>query len=667
MVLELVEGDSLEVMIRAGKLDLPRIVDIVAQITDGLAAAHRAGIVHRDIKPANILIDSDGRVRVLDFGLAKSRRATTETRVGTTVGTVYYESPEQSTGRDVDARSDLFSLGVVFYELVAGRRPFEGDFADAVRYAIGHDAPEPLSRYKSDVPPALRDVVSRLLEKDPDRRYQTAGDLRADLRRLAGSPAAAAPLATTPAQDRREESVVVLPFENLSPDPDNEYFSDGLTEEIITDLGKIKAVRTISRKSAMKLKGTDKDVRTLGRELGVQYVLSGSVRKAGNSLRVNAELVEASTDRQMWADRFSGTVEDVFEIQEKVARAIAGALKVWLSATDDADLKRRPVSDMRAYDLYMRARQETERWDLQGLDRANEYLRKALEIEPDNPLLQTAMGYNYYNYVNMGFHQDDSVSEALRYVRKALELDPDSIDARRLQGVIGLSLAGEGPLGLKRLEAVLECAPEDTEAMWWLSIGSGFVGRPQRGIELAERLIQLDPLVTFNYLGRVWAYFMAGDIARAVEHAEALSARDSQHMLGQFSRGQVMLYAGRFEEAEQFIRQVEARPPAAMFDRLLLAQLYARRGDRAMVEKTVTEEVKRSARRDFQYSWHLAVAHTLLGDHDVALDWLTTAVNNGFINYRFLSESDPFLVPLRKEPRFVELMNRARTQLETAS
>ena len=667
MVLELVEGESLEVLIREGVAEVSRIVDIVAQIADGLVAAHKAGIVHRDIKPANILIDTEGRVRVLDFGLAKSRRATTETMVGTTVGTVYYESPEQSAGRNVDARSDLFSLGIVFYELVTGRRPFEGAFVDAVRYAIGHEAPEPLSRYKSSVPQHIQDVISRLLEKDPDRRYQTAADLRADLRRFAGALSAVAAPAVSSTQKRQEESLVVLPFENLRPDPDNEYFSDGLTEEIITDLGKLKAVRVISRKSAMQLKGTDKDVRTLGRELGVQYVLSGSVRKVGSSLRVNAELVEAKTDRQMWADRFSGTVDDVFAIQEKVARALAGALKVHLSTTDDADLKKRPMSDTRTYDFYMRARQETERWDRQGLDRAHEYLKKALAIEPDNPMLHAAMGYNYYNYVNLGFHQDDSVARALEYVNSALALDPDSIDARRLQGVIGLSLTGEGRQGLSHLENVLERSPEDTEAMWWLAIGSGFVGRPERAVELAERLIQIDPLVTVNYTARGWAYFLAGDFAHAVECAEEMRARDSQHWLGQFTGGLIMFYVGRFDEAERFIGQVEARLPASLFDRLLLAQLYARHGNRTMVESTVTEEVRRSARRDFQYPWHLAVAYTLLGDYDVALDWLTIAVSNGFINYRFLSETDPFFVPLRTHPRFVELMNQARAKLESAS
>ncbi|UCG60748.1 MAG: protein kinase, partial [Candidatus Zixiibacteriota bacterium] len=346
-----IEGRSLKEVIKEGKLSISETVELIKQVCDGLDEAHNAAVIHRDIKPSNIVVDSNGKPRIMDFGLATIAGKEKLTKTGSTMGTVGYMSPEQAEGKSVDVRSDLFSLGVVLYELIAGRSPFQRDTEAATLRAILCDAPEPLSRYRAGVSDDLQRIVSRLLERDPSHRYQSAADICADLKRLV----ATTNTATAPAQVR-EESIVVVPFENLGGDPENDYFSDGLTEEIITALGKIGYVRVISRKSSMQLKDTGKDIRTIGREFAVMYILTGSVRRIGENIRVNCELVEADNERQLWSERYSGTMNDVFDIQEEIARSIAGALKVKLSVSEDTALAHRSIQNPRAYDLYLRAR-----------------------------------------------------------------------------------------------------------------------------------------------------------------------------------------------------------------------------------------------------------------------------------------------------------------------
>jgi serine/threonine protein kinase/Flp pilus assembly protein TadD len=655
--MEHIEGLSLRDLLRQRKLDLNEIVELLIGISEGLQAAHDKRVTHRDIKPSNIVIDTYGRPKILDFGLASIQGAQQLTRTGSTMGTVQYMSPEQAEGKSVDSRSDLFSLGAVLYELIAGRAPFERDSEASTLHAIVSEIPEPLTRYRAGVSDDLQRIVTRLLERDPSRRYQTAADVRADLSRLTLSPNTAAPDTQV-----SEESIVVVPFENLGGDPDNEYFSDGLTEEIITDLGKIGHVRVISRKSSMHLKGTEKDVRTLGREFSVMYVLTGSVRRANDDIRINAELVEASNERQVWAERYSGTLKDIFDIQEEVARAIAGALRVKLSVSDETALEQRSVTSTRAYDLYLRARQETERWTREGLDRAHEFLTEALKLEPESSTLHAALGYNYYNYVNQGFHQQESLDKAIQCARRAIDLDPGSVDAVRLRGVICISLTGQAREGIRLLEDAIRISPSDTGAMWWLVLGYSFNGRMEKAVELAERLVQLEPFVISNLCMLAFSYYLQGQCGRAITQIEAVHRREPGSALVQFTRVQIQLYCGMVKEAFDYIPIAESKPTMGIFERLMLIQLYALQGNREKVDAIVNEEFKATARRDIQYPWHIAVSRTILGEYEEALDWLRIAVDNGFGNYRFLEELDPFLEPLRSDPRFGELVERARAE-----
>jgi serine/threonine protein kinase/tetratricopeptide (TPR) repeat protein len=655
--MEYVVGSTLQDFAREGEIPIGRAVEWVTRICDGLASAHSVGVVHRDIKPSNVIVDARERPRILDFGIASIQETEPLTRTGTTMGTFLYMSPEQAEGRAVDRRSDLFSLGVVLYELVAGRAPFAGVNDAATLRALLNDTPEPLARFRSGVPADLQRIVTRLLEREPSRRYQSADDVRDDLVRLT---AAGGATSSGSGGDGDSSSIVVVPFENLGSDPDTEYFSDGLTEEIITDLGKIGTVRVISRKSSMQLKRTTKEVRDIAREFQVRYVLTGSVRRAGDSLRMNVELVEADTATQVWAERYAGTLRDVFDIQESVARAIAAALRVKLSSSDEQALARRNIRSVRAHDLYLRARQETERWTREGLDRAHAFLVEALELEPDSPVLHAALGYSYYNYVNQGFHQEESIEAAGRCVRRALELDPDSVDAMRLQGLMLLSLQGRAEEGIQELGRALELSPSDPEALWWMALGTTFRGPSERAIELSERLIRIEPFVVMNLNSLAWSYYMNGEFERALHQIEIAHDQDPTNALVQFCRAQIRLYLGRVEEANEYLAIADSRTTMGLLDRLVLVQLLALKGNRERVEELM-KELETTVRRDIQYPWHLAVVRTILGDHDAALEWLGVAVDNGFGNTRFLSEHDPFLAPLRKDPRFAALMERAGT------
>jgi serine/threonine protein kinase len=659
IVMEYLEGESLRAISQRERLTLDRILDLAAGICAGLAAAHDKGIIHRDVKPDNIVIDQRGTPKLLDFGLATLAGMEPLSTPGSLAGTLRYMSPEQVRGEPTDPRSDLFALGAVLYELLSGSPAFDGTQQAAILHAILHTTPPSLSEHRVDVPGAVEQVIFRLLERERERRFSTASEVAQALQSARAGGTAA--VAVRPAK-----SILVLPFENLSSDRDDLYFSNGLTEEIITDLAKIGEITVISRKSSMLLAGTTKDIPTLGREFAVKYILSGSVRRAQQSIRVNVELVEARVDRQVWAERYSGTLADVFEIQEKIARAIAQALKVRLSESEVIALAHRGINNVQAHDLYLRARQEATRWTRQGLDQAHRLLLEALRLEPGSATLHAALGNSYYNYVNLGFHQDESVKEALACVERARQLEPESPDALRLLGLIQCCLLGQVREGLGHLLKVAETSPLDTEAMQWVTIVASFRGKPDLAIYWAERLVRAEPFITLNEIFIPNALFFRGDFARAHELASEVYAREPGNALVQFVMTLILLYRRQVKEARAVAAVIRSRQALGILDRLVLALVYAEQGQRDLVEEMLTAECKTSAWRDVQYPWHVGTALAMLGDHEEALRWIQRAVDNGFAIYRFLEELDPFLEPLRQMPGYAELVARARQEAQSS-
>jgi serine/threonine protein kinase len=391
IVMEYIEGTELSQIIEDGEFDERTTIDIATQLAQGLMAAHEKMIIHRDIKSSNIMIKQDGLVKILDFGLAKLVGQSDLTKTGTTMGTLAYMSPEQLRGEEIDNRSDLWSMGIVLYEMVAGYRPFLDDNFAALLNAILTKTPRPIAGINPDVSGQLVEIIDRCLVKEVASRYQGTQEILDDLIRLRPSTSN-----VLVAPSAHKKSVVVLPFDDLSPGSDNEYFSDGLTEEIIADLSKVHDLRVISRTSTMMLKGTNKDSRTIGRDLNVQFLLEGSVRKAGNSLRITAQLIDALDDAHLWAEKYSGTLENIFEIQESVSRKIVDALKVKLSPEESRLVEKRTVNPA-AHQAYLQGRYHVNMATPAGFQRALEYFEEAIELEEDYALayagLATAYGY----------------------------------------------------------------------------------------------------------------------------------------------------------------------------------------------------------------------------------------------------------------------------------
>ena len=660
IAMELVRGTSLAERLRQGALREAGVLDIAAQIGRGLGRAHRSGILHRDLKPDNIMVDGDGLVKIVDFGLALLR---TDAGVGAgsvtktsdnlvddagPAGTIPYMSPEQVLGKPLDARSDIFSLGVVLYEAATGLRPFRGATLGALFDEIVHREPD-----WTTVPDRLAPLVRRCLAKDVEARYPTVDAFLADL--ADGSPAVA------PAP---QASIAVMPFKNLSTDGDAEFFADGLTEDVILDLSKVSRLRVISRASAMRLKATDKDLRTVGTELNVRYVLEGSIRKAADRIRITAQVVDVMRDAHVWGERFQGSADDLFTIQEDMARRIVNALELTLTPDEDRRLRDRPIADVRAHECYVRARQELWRFTAEGLERARRLIQNGLDIVGDNELLFAAMGTIHWQFVNGGIDPSpDHLRRAAEYCEKALANGGRSVQTHMLRAFLRMA-DGDLQVSLDQLNAALAVDPNDPDALYWNVLLLLFAGHGAAAGPRIARLLAVDPLSPQNAPMQDFRAFMDGDLSRGVRAGRLWRERDPGNPIADWVYGSGLARNQQFDEARAVFEELEARPDAGAFRRMATMFLRALAGDREGTLAAVTPDLAEAARVDWQYSWEVASGYALVGASDQALDWLRNAVTRGLINYRFLSLHDPLLAGLRGDQRFQTLMADARNRHE---
>ena len=651
IAMTLYEGETLKQKIERGPLAIEEAVEIAVRVAQGLGRAHEAGIVHRDIKPANIMITERGEVKILDFGLAKLAGQAKLTRTGSTMGTAAYMPPEQARSEDVDHRADIWSLGVVLYEMLTGQVPFKGEHEAAMLYSIVHEKPEALS----DASAPLSSLISKVLQKDRALRYQTASELIMDLKKLI-VPGIQLP--------HHEKSIAVLPFENLSPDPDQEYFSDGLTEEVISDLSNVNALRVISRSSAMTFKGTKKKVPEIARELDVQFVLEGSVRKAGNSLRITAQLIEAASDTHLWAEKYSGTLDDIFDVQEKVSRSIVAALKLKLTPDESRKIAERPIDNVAAYQCYLRASAEIWRFEQSALDRARAHLQEGLDILGPNAFLYSAMAFVYFQYVNIGAAHEDYIEKAREYAEKALALDPDSPQGHFVMGMIGGAFWGNSHEWVRRLKKALAINPNYVDALRFLA-GPYIIsfGKLAAAEPLMQRLREIDPLEPWNHFLQGLYLTFDGQYAAALVPLRRYYETDPENPVGQFFYGTALLHEKRFDEAFAVTdRGAKAAPDNAVTKFGLLLR-YAILHDREKAFGEMTPDFQRTSRRDNQWSYFVALPLALLDAKQESLDWLENAVDKGFINYPEL-ERNRFLDNIRGEERFKKLMERVKYEWE---
>ena len=655
IAMALYEGETLKQKIERGPVALEEAVEIAVRVAQGLGRAHEAGIVHRDIKPANIMITNRGEVKILDFGLAKLAGQAKLTRTGSTLGTAAYMSPEQARGEDVDHRTDIWSLGVVLYEMLTGELPFKGDHEAALLYSIVHEKPQALSELRPDISAPLSSLMSKVLQKDRALRYQTTSELITDLKKLSvsGMPS-----------PRQEKSIAVLPFENLSPDPDQEYFSDGLTEEVISDLSNVRALRVISRSSAMTFKGTKKKVPEIARELDVQYVLEGSVRKAGNSLRITAQLIDAASDAHLWAEKYSGTLDDVFDVQEKVSRSIVAALKLKLTPEESQKIAERPIDNVAAYQCYLKANAEIMKFTESSVNSARVHLQKGLDILGDNALLYSAMAFAYWQYLNIGVGQEEYIAKAEEYAQKALALDPESPQVHFIVGMISGWVYGNVRENIRQLKMALAVNPNYVDALILLAgLSTMSFGKLAAAMPLVQRVRKIDPLDPWNYWLQGRLFFFDGQYKLAAEQLRQFYQLDPENPIARCFYAWTLAYVGQIDEAFSIIDHSAQTAPDSVFTKFGLLLKYGLLKDGERVLGEMTADFQKTCRRDHQWSYMVAVPLAMVDARKESLDWLDNAVNRGFINYPEI-ERNQYLDNIRGEERFKKLMERVKHEWE---
>jgi eukaryotic-like serine/threonine-protein kinase len=675
-VTELLEGETLRQRLTRERLPWRKAIEVAAGVADGLAAAHRKGIVHRDIKPENVFITSDGRVKVLDFGLARLQplpmwgEATTAlsdpgTAAGTVLGTVGYMAPEQVRGQAADARSDIFTLGCLLYEMLAGKRAFARETAAETMTAILKDPAPDVSVSGVEATPELNRIIGHCLEKNPGERFQSASDLSFHLKSLLTGATAARPSVAKMDERAKPEmpSIAVLPLANLSPDPDQEYFCDGMTEEIIAALSKIRGLRVISRNSAMTLKGTRKTTQEIAELLHVGHLLEGSVRRSGNNLRIIAQLIDAATDTHLWTERFAGTLDDVFDIQEKVALAIAEALRIRLNPEERHELADKPVSDIRVHECYLRALHESLFATGESLTRALKLLQQGVETLGDHALLYYGLAQMHWWSVEFDAEpREEGLRAASEYTRRVLALDARYAHAllAKLERATGSQLQAT-----RHFEDAVAANPGDADSMFWLSMCYGFhAGRPVTAAEISDRLISADPLPAANLITRAYACWAADDFAQGLAVLEEMLRREPSIRFINLHRMHMLARLGRSEEACGAAADTVAENSRDAIAMMVTAFRHALRGEREALLASLDDRARSFLWNDAEGPEWVASWLALVGEKEKALDWLEHWIERGAFNYPMLEHGDPLLQSLRGIPRFQRLLDRVRPEWE---
>jgi serine/threonine protein kinase len=622
IVMEYIEGKELKSYVETGhspSLPINEVINYIEQIAKGLQAAHEKGIIHRDIKSSNIMITKSGQVKIMDFGLAKVGGASNITKFGTTLGTTAYMSPEQARGEHVDSRTDIWSLGVIFFEALTGHFPYPGEFEQAVIYSILNEEPQSITSIRKDIPLKIEQVIMKMLTKNRELRYPNASELLKDINDLK---------ATGQSSETKDEkkTIAVLPFENISPDKEADYFADGLAEELITNLSKIKEIKLVARTNTMRYKGTDKDIKTLGRELGARYIMQGSVRKFKDDLRISVQLMDAVQESQLWGETYKGKLADVFDIQEKVSKEIVDALRVNLSLTEKVVLTKRSTVNPEAFDNCLRAREFLYKLSKNNVQFAIQFFQKAIEADTRYASayagLSEAYAHMYFNFVR----DDELLDKSIESGMKALMYDPTLSEA-----YAALSLAYYN----KKLyedassagQKAIELDANNYNASWILGRIYHSTDRDREAVELYNKVIILNPDFYVAYVDLATCYERLGQME---EYKNALKLL-----------------------MEVFPRYISQHPDDARA-RVFYATKLAETGnpEKAKIEGAKALELNPN---DILMLYNVACLYSRLGEKTQSIEYLSQAFKIGYTNFEWLKR-DPDLENIRNESAYLELM-----------
>jgi len=615
-----IAGRGVNDIVRQGPMNLERALKIGMQVAEGLEAAHRLDIVHRDIKSANIIVDDSGNATIVDFGIAKLAGRPTQAGEELFVGTVAYMSPEQAKGGSVDHRTDIWSLGVCLYEMIAGELPFHSEYDSAVIYQIVNQDPPSLVHRDPPVPADVAQIIRRALEKRPESRYQTVSDMLADLRGTLRDVGVGG--------DRREPSIAVLPFENMSDDRKQDYFCDGMAEEIINSLSQIEHLRVVARTSSFAFRDRILDIREIGRELGVDTLLEGSVQKSGNTLRITTQLVDVRSGYHLWSERFDRTLEDVFAIQDEIARNVVRALKVTLTENERRVIAKVPTTDVEAYDLYIRAMQRYHEMTSRELGYARNLLTSAIIRDPNYALAYCGLSDCYAMIGSFYDHDHSNIEHALTASRKALELDSELAQAHASYG-LALSLDKRYDEAEKEFLAAIDLAPKLYEAYYFYARSCRPQGKLEKAAEMFEKASEVRP----------------------EDYQSPILAADTYRGLGRHD-DMVRCFRKGLAAAE---KHVEHHPGEARAW-YLGAHAHYELGDRETAMKW-NERAMELGPRDTATLYNAGCLFSLMGEFDKCFECLHRAVEFGFSNRAWV-ETDPDLQPIRSDPRYEPLLRR---------
>ena len=693
IAMELLEGQTLKQRIAARPLAAEQVLKLGTQIADALEAAHAKGIVHRDLKPANIFLTKRDQVKLLDFGLAKLLRPVSEetlaqtlTEAGAAPGTLPYMAPEQLRGESVDARADIYGVGCVLYEMATGQRPFPETQGPRLIDSILHEPPTPPSRLNPRIPPGLESIVLKALDKDPERRYQSARELRVDLERLTLPAQAVAAAPARPRLSRRTllgagatvaglavlillnvgglrdrvaglfapppvVSIAVLPLANLSGDAAQEYFADGMTEELITHLAQIGALRVTSRTSVMPYKEKKKPLREIARELNVNWVVEGSVRRAGDRVRVTAQLIDARTDQHLWADNFERDLKDVLTLQSEIARAIAREVDVRLSPQEQARLAQaRPVNPA-AHEAYLRGVTE------EDLGKAIEYFQQAIQLDPQYaPPYAGLARVNYFLGLFGVLPPKEAFGQMQEQAQKALQLDETLADAHGWLALVKLHYDWDWAGAEQEFRRALELNPSQADVHHDYAHFLMAMNRQEEWVAESQRAVELNPFEPGLNTCLAWHHLYAGQYDQAAAQCQRVLRGEPGYWWALINLAWAHEQQGMYAEAiAQFERSFKEWPDSSLA-LAGLAHTYARAGRRQEALKLLAQ-LQEQAKKGFVPAYDLATVYAGLGDAEQAFAWLDKSYQERsafLVHVRW----DPKFAALHSDPRFTELTRR---------